>query len=241
VRDPALKLPGVLLDVGAEALVVLVGDDTTGVASGGCGHLVAIVFEEDSLAGVAPLGDLVVLDGILMAVRPDAPDMEGQQLGVLVEGDLDDAVVTPGLAKDLHGMAVVFGGLPIGSDGQGRLVEQDDSGGLRGVGRQLLCCGSTHPVGHRVLGRGMGQGEKTKASYGKQNQRRDRTQRGSLAREHRYLSRAQDQGSDTYPKDRSDPWRFSSFRAHPFIRLPPLESKDLERGRRSGLRDAEGP
>jgi hypothetical protein len=41
------------------------------------------------------LGHLFVLDLILVAVRTDAPDMQGENFRVIVEGDADDASLLP--------------------------------------------------------------------------------------------------------------------------------------------------
>ncbi len=69
------------------ALLVLVGYDAAGVAAGGLGYADPVVGKEIALT-VAVLGHFVVLDGVLVTVRADAPDVHREDFGVLVEGGL---------------------------------------------------------------------------------------------------------------------------------------------------------
>ena len=86
--------------------------------------------EEVALAGIADFDHLVVLDGVLVAVGTDAPDVHGEDLGVLVEGDGDDALVPALGTEDFDDVAVVFDGAAVGGDGVGGVVEQDDGVGF---------------------------------------------------------------------------------------------------------------
>ncbi len=120
VGDVVLEEPVGLVDVGAGALLVLVGDDAAGVAAGGAGDADAHVLVEVAGAGVADVGDFVVFEGVLVAVGADAPDVEGEDFGVFIVGDADDGVFAAGGAEDLDDVAMVFDGLAVVGDGEDR-------------------------------------------------------------------------------------------------------------------------
>ena len=132
------------------ALLILVGDDAAGVAAGSVGGSHFQIHEEIALAGIAVFCHLVVFDGVLMAVGADAPDVHGEDLAVLVEGDGDDALFPALRAKDFNDVAIVFDGAAVGGDGVGGVFEQDDGLGLGGVFGELLLGGGADPVGNAV-------------------------------------------------------------------------------------------
>jgi len=151
-----LEEPCLFGEVGMDALLVLVGDDATGIATGCIGGLDLVVLEEVSLAGIAILDHLIVLDGILVAVGADAPDMEGEDSSVLVEGNGDDALLATLRAKDFDDVAIVFDGGTVGGDGVGGVVQENDGIGLGCIGGELLRGGDSNPVGNVVLMGGRG-------------------------------------------------------------------------------------
>ena len=81
-----------------------------------------------------------------MAVGADAPDVHGEDFGVFVEGDGDDAFFPALRAEDFDDMAVVFGGAAVRGDGVGRVFEENDGVGLGGVCGELLLRGGPNPV-----------------------------------------------------------------------------------------------
>src|SRR5271170_4318916 len=97
-----LKKPGRLVHVWAHTLLVLVRDDATGVAARRPHRLIFEVLIKRPLIRVAELDNLLVIDGILMAIRPYAPHMKRQHLTVLIEGHSNDAFITPGRPEYLH-------------------------------------------------------------------------------------------------------------------------------------------
>jgi hypothetical protein len=58
--------------------------------------------------------------------------MHGENLGVLVEGNADDARIAALRAKDFDDAAKVLCGAAVGSDGVGRVFKEDDGVGVRG-------------------------------------------------------------------------------------------------------------
>ena len=112
------------------ALLVLVGDDAAGVAAGSVGGSDLEVHEEIALTGIAVLDHLVVLDGVLVAVGADAPDVHGEDLGVLVEGDGDDALFPALGAENFDDVPVVLDGAAVRGDGVGGVFEQNDGVGF---------------------------------------------------------------------------------------------------------------
>ncbi len=134
-------------------LLVLVSDDTAGIAAWRGGNPNFIVFEEVALA-IAVLGHLFVLDLILVAVRTDAPDMHGEDFRVFVEGDADDALPSALRTEDLYDVAMMLDGGAVGGNGVDGVFEQNDCVGFGGVFRELLLGGGADPVGYAVrLGR----------------------------------------------------------------------------------------
>ncbi len=146
VGNVVLEEPCLLGEVGMGALLVLVGDDAAWIPAGSFGDANFVVFEEIPDA-VAVFGHLVVLDGILVAVGADAPDVHGENFGVLIEGDRDDGL-SPALgAEDLDDMAVVLDGAAVRGDGVSSVVEEDDCVGLVGVLGEFLLGGGANPLG----------------------------------------------------------------------------------------------
>ena len=132
------------------ALLVLVGDDAAGVAARSlCGSDFE-VHEEAALTRVAELYLLVVFDGVLVSVGSDAPDVQGEDLRVFIEGDGDSALVAALGTKDFDDAAEVLGGAAVGRDGVGGVFEEDYRVGVGRILRQLLLCGGTDPVGNVV-------------------------------------------------------------------------------------------
>ena len=119
------------------------------------------VHEEIALAGIADFDHLVVLDGVLVAVGADAPDVHGEDLAVLVEGDGDDAFLSALRAEDFDDATVVLDCAAVGGDGVGGVFEQNDGVGLGGVVGKLLLGGGADPVGNavRLGGKGRGHGK----------------------------------------------------------------------------------
>src|SRR6185437_5167543 len=149
-RKRALKLPIGLGKVGALALFVLPGDNSAGVPAGWVGDLGLDVFVVliVSFTRRADLGHLVVLDGVLVPGRVDAPGMEGKNLGILVEPDNGIGVIPALGAQNLDHPADVLDRLTPGVDGVGLVVEQDDRLGRFGQRGQRLLRGGLDPVGN---------------------------------------------------------------------------------------------
>ena len=150
-REIALKEPSLLSQVGMAALLILIGDNAARIAAGSICRPYLQIHEEIALARIAIFGHLVVFDGVLVAVGTDAPDMHGEDLAVLVEGDGDDALVPALGPENFNHVAIVLDRAAVGGDGVGGVFEQDDGLGLGGVfGKLLLGCGAD-PVGNAVL------------------------------------------------------------------------------------------
>ncbi len=168
-RQVALEEPGLLGQVGMASLLVLIGDDAAGVAAGSvCDGPYFQVHEEIALAGIAVFGHLVVLDGVLVAVGADAPDMHGEDFAVLVEGHGDDALLPALRPEDLNDVAIMFDRAAVGGDGVGGVFEQNDGVGLGGVFGELLLRGGADPVGNAVRfgGEGRRNGEANEKDQG---------------------------------------------------------------------------
>jgi len=110
-------------------LLVLVSDDTTGIAARWAGNPNFIVFKEVALA-IAVLGHLFVLYLILVAVRTDAPDMHGKDFCVFVERDADNALYSALRTENLDDVAMMLDGGAVRGDGVSGLVEENDGAGL---------------------------------------------------------------------------------------------------------------
>src|ERR1700722_15785232 len=74
-RNPALKKPGLLGHIGMNPLLILISHHAFRIASWSIRSSDLVVGKEVALAGIADLDHLVILDGILMPVGSDAPDV----------------------------------------------------------------------------------------------------------------------------------------------------------------------
>ena len=107
MRQGALKEPGLFGQEGVRTLFVLVSNDSAGIAGGRFRDAHLVVLEEMAFT-VAVLGHLAVFDGVLVAVRADAPDVHGENFGVLVEGDGDDALAATLGTDNFEDVAVML-------------------------------------------------------------------------------------------------------------------------------------
>jgi hypothetical protein len=96
------------------------------------------------------LDHLVVLDGVLVAIGTDTPDVHGEDFGVLVEGDADDSVSPALRTKNLNDVAVMLDRTAVGSYGVSRVFEKNDGVGLGRVVGKLLLGGSANPIGNAI-------------------------------------------------------------------------------------------
>jgi hypothetical protein len=149
MRQIVLKEPGLLGEVGMAALLVLECDDSARVAAWGFGDADFVVLEHMGIA-ITVLDHLVVLDGILVAVGADAPDVHGEDFRVFVEGDADDSVSPALRTENLHDLAVMLDRTAVGSDGVGGVFEKNDGVGLRRVAGKLLLGGGADPIGNAI-------------------------------------------------------------------------------------------
>ncbi len=89
--------------------------------------------------------------------------MHGEYLGVLIEGDLNDTLLSALGPEDLDDATEVLDCAAVGGDGVGGVFEQNDRVGLGGVGGKLLLGGNADPIGNAVRlkrkGRGPGKAE----------------------------------------------------------------------------------
>jgi len=90
--DVILKEPGFFGEIGPDALFILVGDDTSGIASRWSSDLGLDVLVVIALPGISNFCEFVVLDYVLMAVGTYAPGVEGEDLSVLIKRDDDDGI-----------------------------------------------------------------------------------------------------------------------------------------------------
>ena len=158
-RKFALEEPGFLGEIGMGALLVLVGNYSTGIAAGSFGAPHSEVHEEVALAGIAELNLIVILYGVLVAVGANAPDVHVKDFCVFVERESNSAFITTLWAQDFDDAAEVLGGAAVGSDGVGRVFKENDSVGVWGVLRKLLLSGRSDPVGN-AIGFGSERGER---------------------------------------------------------------------------------
>jgi hypothetical protein len=106
---------------------------------------------EHAVLVIADLGDLVVAQGIGMAIGSDAPYVKRAELAVAINGYEDICEVAALWAKDLDDTALQKDGLAVRLDGESLLViEYHRHSGL-GIVRRGGMCGGEHPVGR--LGR----------------------------------------------------------------------------------------
>ena len=89
--------------------------------------------EHDGDGGVAFIDEVGVLSLILLLVGGDGPLAEVVDFFVHVEGDLTAVLAALGL-EDANGFALALNGAALGVYGLDVLVEEDDGGGVFGVG-----------------------------------------------------------------------------------------------------------
>jgi hypothetical protein len=76
--------------------------------------------------------------------------VHGEDLGVVVEGDADDALFPALGAEDFYDVAIVLDRAAIGSDGVGGVFEENDGVGFGGIGGKLLLRGGANSIGNAV-------------------------------------------------------------------------------------------
>ena len=144
--DAVLKIPGVLLHVGPHGALVFVGDDGAGIGGGRVGYLGVQIDVEHAVLVIADLGDLVVAQGVGVAIGRDAPHMERAQLAVAIDGNEDGGEVAALWAKDFDDAAFQQRGFAVRLDGEGLFVVERHRHGGFGIIRRGGMRGGEHPV-----------------------------------------------------------------------------------------------
>src|ERR1700727_1938011 len=132
------------------ALLILIRDDSARIAARGFRSAHFEIVEKVTLTRVANLDHLIVFDSVLVAVRADAPDMHGEDLAVLVEGNADDALLPALRPEDLDDIAIVLDRAAVGCDGVGGFIEENDGVGLGGIDGEFLLRGGAYPIGNTI-------------------------------------------------------------------------------------------
>ena len=102
---------------------------------------------EHAVFVIADLGNLVVAQGVGMAIGCDAPDVERAQFAIAIDGNHDGGEAAALRTKDLDDTALQERGFAVRLDGEGLFViEHDRHGGLGIIGRGGMC-GGEYPVG----------------------------------------------------------------------------------------------
>ena len=117
-RDILLNEPVLLRTVGPHLLFVFVGDDTARIAARRLRHPVLFIDEEFSFAK-ADVAIFIVLHCVLMTVGTNRPGVQRKYLGVLVEVDMDDALIAALGTQNLHDAPVMLGRTSVWSDSIG--------------------------------------------------------------------------------------------------------------------------
>jgi hypothetical protein len=131
-------------------LLVFIGDDAAGIASRSSRSAHFEVFKVVTLARVADLCHLIVLNGVLVTVWTDAPDVHGEDFAVFVEGNADDALFPSLGTEDFYDVAIVLDRAAIGGNGVGGVFEENHGVGFGRIGGKLLLGGGADPVGNAV-------------------------------------------------------------------------------------------
>ena len=149
--DAALKMPGLLLDVGLHQLFGLADYDRANIDGRGVGDSCLTGGEHDGNVGIAHIDEVGVLGLILLFIGGDGPGAKVVDLLVNVVFDAARRIAPSLRLEDADGFALTLNGAALAVDGLKVLIEENHRCGvLRVIGSAVLI-GIEGPLWNRLL------------------------------------------------------------------------------------------
>src|SRR3984957_1955139 len=169
----SLEAPGLFLSaIPGNMTLDLVGDDPARIGPGWFNNFSSKIIVEDSPLPQRLIAHILILDGVLMSIRADAPGMKVVQLFILGVMGNNLCILAATGAQDLKHAPFPLGSLTGGGHGDQAIIEQYHRTRIGGVDRRLARRSLNDPIrkdvgrksGARRAGENDHQGKRRKPS-----------------------------------------------------------------------------